>query len=140
MASSRVATALRDEALVAEMSALENGWFEALRVQDWDRARQFMHEDFSITTAGWLDAPADTEQWLAHLAGRYRLDAFDYDDVRVRRYGDVAIVQCRSHQSGTILESGEPWSESFRYTDVWVSDANGWRIAARQATMRPRAA
>lgn len=134
-----MATALQAEALVLEMTALENGWFEALRDQDWDRARRFMHDDFSITTAGWLDAPADTEQWLTHLAGRYRLDAFDYDDFRVRRYGDVTVVQCRSHQSGTILDTGEPWSESFRYTDVWVF-ADGWRIAARQATIRPRAA
>jgi ketosteroid isomerase-like protein len=134
-----VASVGTDHALQAEMTALENAWFEALRVQDWDGARGFMHEDFSITTAGWLDAPADAKDWLKHLAGRYRLDAFDYDDVRVRRYGDVAVVQCRSHQSGTILDTGEPWSESFRYTDVWVLDSGAWRIAARQATMRPRA-
>jgi hypothetical protein len=120
------------------MTAAEIGWFEALRLQDWDRAREFMHVDFSITTAGWLDAPASTEEWLTHLAGRYRLDSFDYDDLRVRRYGDVAVVQCRSYQSGAILDSGEPWSESFRYTDVWVLDSGSWRIAARQATMRPR--
>ena len=74
------------EASVAEMTALENGWFEPLRVQE----------------------------------------------------GDVAVVRCRSHQSGTILDTGEAWSESFRYADVWILDSRGWRIAARQATMRPK--
>ena len=95
-----------------------------------------MRPDFSITTAGWMDAPVDGVEWLAHVADRYRLNKFDYEDVRVRRYGDVAIVQCRSHQSGTIVASGEPWSGTFRYTDVWVLDPDGWRIAVRQATAR----
>ena len=125
-----------DQALHAEMTALEHGWFEAVRVQDWELARRFMRDDFSITTAGWMDGPVDGAEWLIHLAGRYRLDAFDYDDIRVRRYGDVAVVQCRSTQSGTILDSGESWSETFRYTDVWVFDTDRWQIAVRQATIR----
>lgn len=132
----KVAPLIHDETLQAEMVALENSWFEALRVQDWDLARGFMREDFSITTAGWLDGPVDGAEWLLHLAGRYRLDAFDFEDVRVRRYGDVAVVQCRSRQSGTILDSGEAWDETFRYTDVWVLDPDRWRIAVRQATIR----
>lgn len=126
-----------DQDLLSELTALENAWLEALRARDWDLARQFMREDFSITTAGWMDGPVDGSEWLIHLAGRYRLDSFSYDDVRVRRYGDVAVVQCRSDQSGTIVDSGLAWSETFRYTDVWVFDPDRWRIAVRQATIRP---
>jgi Domain of unknown function (DUF4440) len=125
-----------DQALLAEMTALESAWFEALRVQDWDAARGFMGEDFSITTAGWLDGPVPGADWLIHLAGRYRLESFDYDDIRVRRYGDVAVVQCRSRQSGTNTDDGASWSETFRYTDVWVFEGDRWRIAVRQATIR----
>ena len=109
----------------------------ALRDRDWEAARRFMSPDFSITTAGWIDAPIGADAWLDTLAGRYQLDAFDYDEVAVRRYGDVAVLQCRSHQSGSLINTGESWSETFRYTDVWVrDDAAGWQIATRHAGLR----
>lgn len=127
-----------DAVLVDELTNLENAWWQALRDQDWERARGFMLDEFSITTAGWIDAPIGAEAWLQSLAGRYRLDHFDYDEVAVRRYGDVAIVQSRSHQSGTMLDGGAAWSGTFRYTDVWVRGASGgWKITVRHAGMRP---
>jgi ketosteroid isomerase-like protein len=65
------------------------------------------------------------------------LDFFDYDQIAVRLYGDVAVVQSRSHQSGTLADTGEAWSGTFPYTDVWVRDQEaGWQIAVRHAGMR----
>jgi Domain of unknown function (DUF4440) len=126
-----------DDELAAELTRRENEWWVALRDRDWPAARRFMRRDFSITTAGWIDAPLGADAWLESLAGRYRLDHFDYDEFAVRRYDDVAVVQCRSHQHGTLLDSGEAWSGTFRYTDVWVRDpAAGWLIAVRHAGMR----
>ena len=126
-----------DAALTIELTGLENAWWRALRDRDWGIARGYMRDDFSITTAGWIDAPLGADAWLESLAGRYQLDEFDYDEVLVRRYGDVAVVQSRSHQSGTLNDTGEPWSGTFRYSDVWVRDAaHGWQIAVRHAGMR----
>lgn len=127
--------------LVSEFADLETRWWDALQGRDWTKARTFMREDFSITTAGWIDAPLGADDWLASLAGRYRLDHFEYDDLAVRIYGDVAVVQCRCRQRGIFTETGEAWSGTFRYTDVWVRDPKlGWQIAVRQAGMRPPAA
>lgn len=129
----------RDEA-TAEFTRLENAWWTALRDRDWPAARRHMRDDFSITTAGWHDAPIGGDAWLESLAGRYRLDAFDYDELSVRQFGDVAVVQCRSHQRGIFADSGEPWSGTFRYTDVWVRDGDApWQVAVRHAGMRPNA-
>ena len=126
-----------DAALTAELLALESAWWVALRDREWDTARGYMRDDFSITTAGWIDAPLGRDAWLESLAGRYRLDSFDYDDMTARRYGGVAVVQCRSHQGGTFQDTGDAWSGTFRYTDVWVHDpAAGWQIAVRHAGMR----
>ncbi|MEO8462510.1 MAG: nuclear transport factor 2 family protein [Chloroflexota bacterium] len=126
-----------DTVLAAELTELEHAWWRALRDREWDAARRFMRPDFSITTAGWIDAPIGADAWLDTLAGRYQLDAFDYDEVAVRRYGDVAVVQCRSRQNGSLIDTGESWSETFRYTDVWVrDDAAGWQIAIRHAGLR----
>jgi ketosteroid isomerase-like protein len=123
--------------LAAEFTRYETEWWVALRDRNWPAARRFMREDFSITTAGWVDAPLGADAWLESLAGSFRLDHFDYDDLTVRRYGDVAVVQSRSHQRGILIDSDEPWSGTFRYTDVWVRDrAAGWQIAVRHAGMR----
>ena len=126
-----------DMALTSELTERQTAWWRALRDRDWELARSYMRDDFSITTAGWIDAPLGADAWLESVAGRYQLDEFDYDDVVVRRYGDVAVLQSRSHQSGTLNDTGEPWSGTFRYTDVWVFDAaRGWQIAVRHAGTR----
>jgi ketosteroid isomerase-like protein len=123
--------------LVAHLTELEYGWWRALRDRDWPAARAFMRDDFLITTAGWIDAPIGAEAWLESLAGRYTLEHFEYDEIAVRPYGDVAVLLSRSRQSGTMADTGEPWAETFRYTDVWVrEDDGGWRIAIRHAGLR----
>jgi hypothetical protein len=126
--------------LVAEFADLEARWWLALQARDWVKARTFMRDDFSITTAGWIDAPLGADDWLASLAGRYRLDDFEYDEIAARMYGDVAVVQSRCRQRGIFADTGDAWSGTFRYTDVWVRDPQlGWQIAVRQAGMRPEA-
>ena len=126
------------DALAGHISGLLDGWTQALVDGDVTRIRSFMTPTFSITTAGWLDTPADRETWLSHALERFRLDAFAYDDVRVRQYGGDAIVsQSRCRQRGTDLVSRDPWAMVFRYTDVWVPDGGGWQIDVRQATGRP---
>ena len=96
-----------------------------------------MTDDFSITTAGWLDAPADAETWLGHALERFELNWFAYDDLRVRSYGDVVVAQVRCRQRGFDRLAGTPWAMVFRYTDVWVRDETSWRISIRHATGRP---
>ena len=128
-----------DASLVAELTELENAWWRALRDRDWPAARAFMRDDFLITTAGWIDAPLGADAWLESLAGRYRLNHFEYDEIAVHRYADVAVVLSRSAQGGSIADSGELWARTFRYTDVWIrGDPGGWRIAIRHASIRPQ--
>ena len=126
------------DALAGHISGLLDGWTQALVDGDVTRIRSFMTPTFSITTAGWLDTPADRETWLSHALERFRLDAFAYDDVRVRQYGGDAIVsQSRCRQRGTDLVSRDTWAMVFRYTDVWVREGDdAWRIDVRQATGR----
>ena len=44
---------------------VEERWTGALRDGNLDAVRQYLAADFTITTAGWLDAPVAREEWLA---------------------------------------------------------------------------
>jgi hypothetical protein len=47
----------------------------------------------------------------------------------------VAVVLAESSQEGT--RDGEPWSLTFRYTDVWVLGER-WQLAVRHASVVPQ--
>lgn len=127
--------------LAAQLTGRLHEWWRAVRDRDWSAARALMRDDFLITTAGWIDAPIGPDAWLESLAGRYALETFDYDEIVVRDFGEVAVVLSRSTQTGTMTDTGTAWSETFRYTDVWVRDDSGdWRIATRHAGIRPQRA
>ena len=60
------------------------------------------------------------------------LERFDLRLIATRRYGDVGVVLAESSQKGT--HDGAPFSMTFRYTDVWVLQSAGWRLATRHAS------
>ena len=94
-----------------------------------------LRDDFMITTAGWLPEPVGKQAWLEALTGRLTLDEFDLRVIATRRYGDVGVVIAVSSQTGT--HNGRPFSMTFRYTDVWVLEPSGWRLAVRHASGAP---
>src|SRR4029453_12561973 len=114
------------DALREEISALADVWTQALVDGDIERTRSFMTDDFSITTAGWLDTPADRGTWLAHAFERFHLDWFEYDDVRIRRYSDIVISQARCRQRGTDLSTGRTWAMVFLYSDPRLLHGGAW--------------
>ena len=120
----------------ATLMEREEGWTAALVAADVATIKSYMSPEFSITTAGWLDGPADGEMWLRHALDRFALHEFAFDEVVVRIHGEVGIVQSRCRQAGVQIASGEPWAMVFRYTDVWVRDGGIWRIEFRHASNR----
>ena len=54
------------------------------------------------------------------------------EDVKVRTYGDTAIVTGVSVQSGT--SNGQTFGGRFRFTRVWVRVQGTWRMAASHSS------
>jgi ketosteroid isomerase-like protein len=120
---------------VDELEAAERGLLDALRRGDMSASAGLLRDDFVITTAGWLSEPVGKQAWLEALTGRMTLDEFDLRVIVTRRYGDVGVVIAESSQTGT--HDGRPFSITFRYTDVWVLESSGWRLAVRHASGAP---
>ena len=124
----------RDTAILI---AREEDWMAAFVARDPSAVRSFMTPAFSITTAGWLDAPTNAETWLAHAFDRYVLRSVRFDEFAIRFHGRVAVVQSRCRQRGEEAGVGTPWAMLLRYTDVWVCVGSTWLIDVRHASARP---
>lgn len=120
---------------VGDLELVERELLTALQRGDVAASADLLRDDFVITTAGWLPEPVGKEAWLQALAGRMTLERFDFRLIATRRYGDVGVVLAESFQEGT--HGGAPYSMTFRYTDVWVLESAGWRLATRHASGIP---
>jgi ketosteroid isomerase-like protein len=116
---------------------LEASILQAVVDRRWDDLADLLDDDFVITTAGWLDAPATKQAWIADVAGRHLVHHFEIHSVDVHDMGSVAAVLVLSTQSATWKDA--PFNGDFRYTDVWRrDDANRWRLAVRHASLLPQ--
>ncbi|MQA85635.1 MAG: DUF4440 domain-containing protein [Streptosporangiales bacterium] len=70
------------------------------------------------------------QDWLARYAGGLKYEAFELEDVRVRRYGDAAVVVALLQQKGT--HQGNPIPTSTRASLVLVNGPGTWRLAGIQ--------
>ena len=116
-----------------ELELAERELLDALRRGDLDAAGALLHEDFLITTAGWIAEPATKQSWLDSLADSMTLDSFDFRLLATQRFGDVVIALAESAQTGT--HNKTPFSLIFRYTDVWIAGDSGWTLATRHASI-----
>jgi ketosteroid isomerase-like protein len=73
-------------------------------------------------------------QWLAnHKPGQSPYTAYDVDDLRIRVYGDAAVVTARTTPRGRDSR-GRPITGQYRYLRVWARRDGKWRAVAFQGT------
>ncbi|HVF91357.1 MAG TPA: nuclear transport factor 2 family protein [Blastocatellia bacterium] len=72
-------------------------------------------------------------QVLRELASRERqIEAVSIDDIKVREFGDVALVTGRTTATGRY--KGQRSSVVLRFTDVFVKRNGRWQVVASQGT------
>lgn len=62
-----------------------------------------------------------------------KIESIQTEDVRVRLYGDTAILTGRANVKGRFA-SGQDITGAYRYMRVFVKTKGAWRVAATQAT------
>jgi ketosteroid isomerase-like protein len=115
-----------------EIDQLEEAWRNAVLKANTAAMDSLLADDYmAILPNGTLQSK---EQSLANLrTGAANFAALEISDRKVRFYGTTALVTSRADVSGTT--AGGDFSGSFRYTRVYVRNAQGkWKIVSFEAS------
>ena len=116
-----------------ELMALENTWKNAVIQRDGVTLRHLYADEYTSTDQEGLvwtrdqDIAIDTDR-----SERSRLTGSTLDDMKVRLYGDVAVVTGRNTSKGTVF--GRSVSSRARFTDVFVKRDARWQCVATHVT------
>ena len=112
--------------------ALETARAQALLRADTTALSRMTADEFvEISRLGLLRTKADNIREIG--SGELKLTSVKYDDLKVRIYGDVAILQGMADNTGTYR--GFPFGGKLRYTRVFVRRDHRWQAVAMQHTM-----
>lgn len=113
----------------AQVQMVNREWFEALRKGDAAAFDRLTTQDFVITNVSG-DVRNKKQMLSNNPAPRFdSTETYSDEDVNVRIYGGTAIITGRI----TTKTLNKP-SVSFRYTNVYVKQAERWKTAASQLT------
>jgi ketosteroid isomerase-like protein len=114
-----------------ELTRLEHELIRAVQRRDRDLLDGLLGDDFTLTT-GRPGAEVRTRaEWLRIAESEYAIEEFAFEELVVQVYGSAAVVRSRYSQRGAM--GGERRDTTFRMTDVWVRDGDGWRLRVRHA-------
>jgi ketosteroid isomerase-like protein len=111
--------------------ALESRRAEALLKADTKALADMVADDFiEISRLGQLRTKADNIRDIA--SGDLKLISVKYEDLKVRVYGEVAILIGIADNTGTAR--GTPFAGKIRYTRIFVRREGRWQAVMMQQT------
>ena len=114
-----------------ELLKLEQEWTNADLKGDWATMDRILADDYVLTDRdGEVSTKAQCEAFMR--SGEDKILTLMTDDVKVRVYGDAAVVTLRA----TIKETykGEEISDVVRITNTWIKKASCWQCVATHAS------
>jgi len=133
----------KDKAVVEEITRIERAFGEAITRRDAAWLAPYVADDFEATVPG--GDVLTKQQALDRVASPgYDLERLENSDIRVRVFGDVAVVSARGVARGKY--EGQDVGAEFRYLRIWARRAGnpssaasglraGWQAIAAQSTL-----
>ncbi len=117
-----------------EIIALENRRIEAMTKQDTRALDEILADDLSYVHS---TARVETKaEFISSLtSGRTRYQSIERDDVKVRQYGDTAVVT--GHAKVHVDANGREIKFQIRFIDGCAKRDDVWRMVAWQSTKLP---
>ena len=113
-----------------EIPLLEQSWMAAWVAKDRATCECILADDFLLTSA--RGALMSKSEWLAGAMGPFVCSVFNWEQIQVRPFGEVAIAHGRAKQQAAV--AGQDWSGVFLVTDVWVRRNGLWQVVSRHGT------
>jgi ketosteroid isomerase-like protein len=115
-----------------EIRALEDERNQAILKGDAAALERMTADYYTfITLRGELRTKAEIVKGFQ--SGSFKYDSRTISDLKIRIYGDTAIVTGRSTQKGS--ENGKDYSGDYRFTRVYVKQKGQWVTVALQTTL-----
>lgn len=121
---------MTQEQISEHIIAKEKEWMQAWIMKDEHVFNILLSDDFLLSSA--RGHFMTKKEWISGAMGAYTCESFDWKEIRVRVYGNTAVVNALAKQRAKVGESD--WSGRFMLTDVWVLQNNEWKVVARQGT------
>jgi dipeptidyl aminopeptidase/acylaminoacyl peptidase/ketosteroid isomerase-like protein len=114
-----------------ELKRLERAWADAEVKGDAKYPEELLADDYTFT--GPDGAGVDKKGYLAaRRAGEVQFKSVKFGEMKVRLYGDSAVVTGQATVKGR--ENGKDLSGAYRFTDVFVKRDGRWQCVAGQVT------
>ena len=129
-AASSLAQSTRD-ADVKELERLETVWNEAHERGDSNALEALWADDLEVAVP---KMPVMTKAEVLGFArsGRMKFLRYATSDVRIRVYGDAAVVTGRLQRTRTL--NGNEISDDWRFTKTYVRETGKWRVVSFHAS------
>lgn len=120
-----------DASLGKELSELERTWNEAHVAGDADALERLSADDLVVTVPG-MPPMTKSEAFAVVRSGRMKFQSYRTSDVRIRIYGNAAVVTGRLQRARTIGDRKA--EDDWRFTKVYVRKSGDWRVVAFHAS------
>ena len=116
-----------------ELIALENNWSQASVKRDGAVLPRFYADEYIFTNEDGVVTNKAKE--IANITGgTFKLNAYKFENMAVRVYGNVAVVTGQNTIKGTWEDIERDISGPYRFTDVFVKREGRWQCVASQAS------
>jgi ketosteroid isomerase-like protein len=114
-----------------EVLKAEKGFADAIAKNDPEAIGRFVTDDWIIINAD--GGIIDKERFLEVIkSGALTHEMMESDDIRLRLYGDSAVLTARTRSKGKFM--GQEFTTDERATDFFVKIAGQWRCALTHLT------
>jgi hypothetical protein len=112
---------------MTELSRLEKVWNDAHLKGDAEALDRLWSDDLIVTVT---NMPVMTKaQSLSFLrSGRMKFQRYETSDIRIRVYGDSAVVSGRLQRTRTI--EGKQINDNWQFTKMYVRQDGRWQVVA----------
>ena len=115
---------------VAALPDLERAWMTAWIEKDLATCDGILDDEFLLSSS--RGVLVRKSAWLASAMNTFNCQAFEWLEILVRPFENVALVHAKIRQVASV--SGQDWSGTFMLTDAWVMRGPKWKVVSRHGT------